>query len=120
MTDIIRNPGNPRLSRSVVHNGIVYLTGTSTLEGNDIKSQTRDVLRKIDGYLAAAGSDKTRLLQAQIWLKDIKRDFAGMNAVWTEWVDPAHLPARATCQAELAEEGELIEVIVIATTTNRT
>lgn len=114
MTDIVRNDPGARLSRSVVHNGIVYLTGTSTLEGDDIKTQTRDVLSKIDGYLAAAGSDKSHMLQVQIWLKDIARDFAGMNEVWNEWTDKAALPARATCQAPLADEGELIEIIVTA------
>lgn len=114
MTQITRNDPGARLSRSVVHNGIVYLTGTSTLEGSDIRTQTRDVLRKIDGYLAAAGSDKHHLLQVQIWLKNISRDFAGMNEVWTEWADKQALPARATCEAALAEEGELVEIVVTA------
>ena len=114
MTDIVRNDPGARLSRSVVHNGLVYLTGTTSLEGTDIKSQTRDVLRKIDGYLEAAGSDKSHMLQVQIWLKNIARDFDGMNEAWNEWTDKSALPARATCEAALADEGELVEIIVIA------
>ena len=86
MNDIVRKDSNERLSRIVIHGNTVYVAGvTSSAEGG-IAAQTRDVLAKIDGYLARADSDKTRLLSVQIWLKDIERDFAGMNAVWDQWL----------------------------------
>jgi enamine deaminase RidA (YjgF/YER057c/UK114 family) len=116
MTEIIRNERNARFSRTVVHGNTVYLTGVSTVQGDDIVAQTREVLRRIDGYLDAAGTDKSRLLQVLVWLKDIKRDFEGLNKVWTEWVPPEAVPARATCQAELADPKELVEIVVVAAT----
>ncbi|SHG69151.1 RidA family protein [Pollutimonas bauzanensis] len=113
MSAIVRNDPNPRLARSVVHGNTIYLTGVSTTVGNDIVAQTQEVLRRIDGYLTAAGSDKTRVLQATIWLKNIQRDFPGLNEVWVPWIGE-NVPARSTCQAELAEDAELVEITIIA------
>ena len=75
--------------------------------------QTKDVLASIDRLLAEAGTDKSKLLQATIWLADM-RDFAAMNAVWDAWVDTANPPARATGEARLAGPDYLVEIIVIA------
>jgi Putative translation initiation inhibitor, yjgF family len=113
--DITRIDSNERLSRIVIHNGVVHVAGVtaSTLDA-DIQGQTREVLAKIDGYLAQAGTDKSRLLNVQIWLKDIDRDFAGMNAVWGEWADRNNMPTRATCEAKLARPELLVEIIVSA------
>ena len=80
----------------------------------DIGAQTQDVLNKIDGYLQQAGTSKAKLLTVQIWLKDIDKDFAGMNKVWGEWVDKANMPTRATCEAKLARPELLVEIIVSA------
>ncbi|CAB3896969.1 RidA family protein [Achromobacter mucicolens] len=114
MNDIVRRETNERLSRIVIHGGTVYIAGvTSTAEGG-IEAQTRDVLAKIDGYLKQASTDKSRLLSVQIWLKDIARDFAGMNAVWAEWALPRAMPTRATCEAKLASPDMLVEIIVTA------
>ncbi len=114
MTDIVRKDFNERLSRIVIHGDTVYVAGvTSTAEGG-IAAQTRDVLNKIDGYLARADTDKSRLLSVQIWLKDIDRDFAGMNEVWAEWALPRAMPTRATCEAKLAAPELLVEIIVTA------
>lgn len=114
MNDIVRRETNERLSRVVIHGDTVYLAGvTSTAEGG-IEAQTRDVLAKIDGYLKQADTDKLRLLSVQIWLKDIERDFAGMNAVWAEWAPPKAMPTRATCEAKLASPDMLVEIIVTA------
>lgn len=114
MNDIVRRETNERLSRIVIHGGTVYIAGvTSTAEGG-IEAQTRDVLAKIDGYLKQANTDKSRLLSVQIWLKDIARDFAGMNAVWAEWALPKAMPTRATCEAKLASPDMLVEIIVTA------
>lgn len=114
-TDIQRMDSNERLSRIVTHNGTAYVAGVTA--GNteaDIVGQTRDVLAKIDGYLAKAGTSKSRLLTVQIWLKDIDRDFAGMNTAWGEWADKNAMPTRATCEAKLARPELLVEIIVSA------
>lgn len=114
-TNIQRIDSNERLSRVVVHNGVVHVAGvTSSHLDGDITAQTRDVLTKIDGYLAQAGTDKSRVLTVQIWLKDIDRDFAGMNGAWAEWADRANMPTRATCEAKLARPELLVEIIVSA------
>jgi enamine deaminase RidA (YjgF/YER057c/UK114 family) len=115
MDDIKRHePVAGRLSRVVIHGDTVYVAGVTSNAAGGITEQTRDVLQKIDGYLSQAGTDKSRLLSAQIWLKDIERDFDAMNAVWAEWI-PAHaLPTRATCEAKLASQNLLVEIIVTA------
>lgn len=114
MHDIIRKDTTERLARVVIHGDTVYVAGVTSAVSGGITQQTRDVLKKIDGYLAQANTDKSRLLSVQIWLKDIDRDFAGMNAVWAEWVPPAALPTRATCEAKLAAPELLVEIIVTA------
>jgi enamine deaminase RidA (YjgF/YER057c/UK114 family) len=92
----------------------VYVAGITSSVKGDIVAQTRDVFRQIDGYLAAAGSDKHHLLTAQIWLKDITADFEGMNSVWAEWAPKDALPTRATGEVKLAASDLLVEVIVSA------
>ncbi|GAB3092497.1 RidA family protein [Bordetella muralis] len=114
MTDIVRRESNERLSRIVIHGDTVYVAGVTSNAAGGITEQTRDVLKKIDGYLAQAKSDKSRLLSVQIWLKDIERDFDGMNAAWAEWVPANAMPTRATCEAKLASPELLVEIIVTA------
>jgi enamine deaminase RidA (YjgF/YER057c/UK114 family) len=106
-------PG-PRMSGAVVHNNTVYVAGqvANTVDA-DVKTQTREVLAKIDGLLREAGSDKSKLLAANIWLTDI-RSFNDMNAVWDAWVSPGNTPARATVEANLAAPGLRVEIAVIA------
>ncbi|WP_248798317.1 RidA family protein [Pseudomonas sp. MWU13-2105] len=112
---IQRFQSNARMSGVVSHADVLYLAGQvpGDLQG-DIESQTLQVLEKIDGLLALAGSDKTRLLSAQIWLKHIDRDFAAMNAVWDAWLPEGGAPARATVEANLARPEVLVEIMVIA------
>ena len=115
MSTIQRMETDKRMSRIVIHNDVVYLSGfTPNDVKGDIAAQTRDVLQRIDDHLAKAGTDKSRLLTAQIWLKDIERDFAGMNKVWEAWVDKDNIPTRATCEAKLAFPEILVEIIVTA------
>lgn len=114
MTAITRQDSNARLSRIVIHGDTIYIAGVTASVNGDIVAQTRDVLSKIDGYLAQAGTDKNHLLSVQIWLKDIDADFAGMNSVWAEWAPANALPTRATCQAKLAAPELLVEIIVTA------
>ncbi|HEX2690499.1 MAG TPA: RidA family protein [Kofleriaceae bacterium] len=102
------------MSQAVVHHGIAYLAG---LVADDpvpsVAEQTRQILAKIDRLLATAGTDKTKLLKASIWLTDIRR-FDEMNAVWEAWVEKGHTPARATVEARLASPGHLVEIMVEA------
>ena len=103
-----------RYSEAAVFNGVVYLAGmVPECEASDIRSQTADVLRQIDLRLAEAGSDKTRILRTQIYLKDIA-DITAMNEVWDAWVVAGSAPPRATVQAALANPVYLIEVVVTA------
>lgn len=103
-----------RYSEAAVFNGIVYLAGMVPEQGGaDIRSQTRDVLAQIDRCLQAAGSDKSRILRAQIFLADI-RDIGAMNEVWDAWVVPGSAPPRATVQALMADPAWRIEIVVTA------
>lgn len=103
-----------RYSEAAVFNGVVYLAGmVPECAETDIRSQTRDVLAQIDHRLAECGTDKTRLLRVQIYLRDI-RDIAAMNEVWDAWVPAGHAPPRATVQAALADPLWTIEVVATA------
>lgn len=107
-------PG-PRFCGAVVHGDTVYVAGqTASDPSAGAREQTEQVLQKIDGLLAAAGTDKTRLLAATVYLSDI-RFFDEMNAAWEAWVDRANPPTRATVEARLAAPGLLVEIVVIAT-----
>ncbi len=103
-----------RMSEMAVHGDTVYLAGQVAADDTlDIGGQTRQVLEAIDALLARAGTDKTKILRAQIFLADIA-DFPGMNAVWDAWVVPGHTPPRATVQAALARLGWKVEIVVTA------
>ncbi len=111
---IQRLEAGPRMSEATVHGGLVYLAGQVPEDATaDIAGQTRQVLEAIDALLAQAGSDRSRILRAQIYLADIA-DFAGMNAVWDRWVVPGQAPARATVEARLAQPDWKIEIVVTA------
>lgn len=104
----------PRMSEMTVHDGVAYLAGQVAEDDSlDISGQTREVLEQIDALLARAGSDRSMLLRAQIFLVDLA-DFAAMNAVWEQWVVPGHTPARATVQAALANPKWKVEIVVTA------
>lgn len=108
---------NPRLANAVVHAGVAWLAGQVPDDRSlDAAGQTRQVLAKIDALLAQAGSDKSRLLSAQIWLKDISADFAAMNEVWSAWLPEGAAPARATVQADLASPDVRVEIMLTAAT----
>ncbi|ADZ72363.1 RidA family protein [Polymorphum gilvum] len=113
MSDITRLDPGPRMSQAVVHGGLVWLAGQVGAPGQSVTAQTQAVLASIDSLLARAGTDKSRLLQATIWLADMA-DFAEMNAVWDAWVDPANPPARATGESRLAGPDYKVEIIVVA------
>ena len=101
-----------RSSKIVKHNGVVYLTG-QVAEGETIQEQVRGCLQKIETLLEEAGSSKEQMLRVTIWLADMN-DFAGLNEVWNEWVDPENKPVRATVEAAMAREILLVEIQVTA------
>jgi len=105
----------PRMSQVVVHGDTVYLAGVVANEakGDNVAKQTQEILAIIDGHLAKAGTDKSKLLTATIYLSDIKT-FAEMNAVWDGWVSPGNTPARATVEATLAAPQYTVEIMVTA------
>ena len=104
----------PTMSQLVVHNDIVYISGQVDASADDVKGQTKNILGQVDALLKEAGTDKTRLLTSNIWLKDIGEDFQAMNEVWVEWMDPDNKPVRATVEANLARPNLLVEIQVTA------
>jgi enamine deaminase RidA (YjgF/YER057c/UK114 family) len=103
-----------RLSEMAVHNGVCYLAGQVPADATqDISGQTRQVLAAVDALLARAGTDKTRLLMVQIFIKDLA-EFPAMNAVWDAWVPAGNAPPRATVQASLAKPEWKIEIVATA------
>ncbi|MER9946504.1 RidA family protein [Mesorhizobium sp. M0047] len=103
----------PRMSQIVIHRDTVYLAGQVGKPGGNVASQTQDILAAIDELLAKAGSDKTKILQAIIWLADMST-FAEMNSEWDKWVPQGNTPARATGEAKLAGPEYLVEIIITA------
>jgi enamine deaminase RidA (YjgF/YER057c/UK114 family) len=101
----------PRMSQAVLHNGTVYVAG-QVAKGATVKDQMTAVLKQIDALLAAAGTDKTKLLSATIWLVNMGT-FAEMNTVWDPWVSPGNTPARACVESKLATPEYLVEIAVI-------
>ena len=112
MSRIIRTEPNKVLAKAVEYHGFVYVQGVTASDlSKDVIGQTKDVLAGIDAILETHGTDKTRLLQAQIWLKDI-RDREAMNAVWSAWLPEGGAPARACVQAHMADPRHLVEIMV--------
>ena len=103
------------MSQGVVHGDTVYLAGqvAQNARGGSVKEQTQDICAAIDSLLAEAGSDKSKLLSATIWITDM-RTFNDMNEVWDAWIDPANPPARACVESRLAAPGFDVEIGIIA------
>jgi enamine deaminase RidA (YjgF/YER057c/UK114 family) len=111
---IQRFENGARFCRVLSHNGTVYLAGMTADDlSGDVVRQTRDTLAKIDHYLGMAGTDKSKVLTATIWLRDIA-DFDLMNGAWDAWIDPAAMPVRATVEARMAGDGYRVEIMVTA------
>lgn len=111
---IKRHNTGPRMSQAVEHGNTVYLAGLVADDATqDVKGQTKQILAKIDALLKAAGTDKSKLLSANIWLTDIAT-WGQMNEAWDAWVSPGNTPARATVEAALAAPGLKVEIMVQA------
>ena len=114
MSEIKRFDVGPRMSEMAVHNGVAYLAGQVAADATlDAQGQTADVLGQIDALLARAGTDKSRILMAQIFLADVA-DFAAMNAAWDAWVASGNAPPRAPVEARLAKPEWKVEIVVKA------
>lgn len=105
----------PRMSQVVIHGNTVYTAGQVALDapGASAAAQTEDILKRIDSLLAEAGTDKSKLLSANIWLADIK-DFDEMNSIWDAWIDPENPPCRACVESTLAAPQFTVEIQVTA------
>jgi enamine deaminase RidA (YjgF/YER057c/UK114 family) len=110
---ITRIESDERMSQVVIHGNTVYLAGQVGEPGEDVAQQTRTTLAEIERLLALAGSDKSKLLTATIWLADIA-DFDAMNAVWDDWIGGQNPPTRATSEARLSGPEYHVEIIVTA------
>lgn len=111
---ITRHGVGARMSQAVVHAGTVYLAGQVADDTSvGVAGQTEQVLAKIDAQLAVAGTDKSKLLSAQLWITDMA-SFNEMNAVWDAWVAPGETPVRACVEATLAAPQYRVEIMVIA------
>ena len=112
---IERHETGPRMSKAVIHGDTVYLAGLVAVspKGKGVAEQTESILSQIDSFLAMAGTDKTKLLSANIWITDMAH-FAEMNSVWDAWVSPGNTPARATVEAKLASPDYKVEIMVVA------
>jgi enamine deaminase RidA (YjgF/YER057c/UK114 family) len=112
---IERHETGPRMSKAVIHGDTVYLAGivADNPNGKSMAEQTGNILSQIDGFLAMAGTNKTKLLSANIWISDMAH-FAEMNSVWDAWVSPGNTPARATVEAKLASPDYKVEIMVVA------
>ncbi len=115
MAQIKRIEAGSRMSDAVIYNGVVYLSGVvaESAVGKGVYEQTVDILNQIDELLEQAGSDKTNILKANIWLTDISK-FAEMNKAWDAWVVAGKTPARATVESKLAGAGYEVEIMIEA------
>lgn len=112
---VTRMHTGPRMSQIVVNGDTVYLAGQVARDapGGSATEQTKDILNRIDTLLAEAGTNKSKLLSATIWLSDIGT-FGEMNAVWDAWIDPENPPARACVESTLAAPQYTVEIMVVA------
>lgn len=111
---LTHHDSNERMSKYVIHNGTVYLSGQVPGDATaDMRGQTEQVLARIDDLLARAGTDKTQLISAQIWVTSMD-EFAGMNSAWDAWVAPGRPPVRAAVEARLANPEWKVEIMVTA------
>ena len=112
---IERHETGPRMSKAVIHGDTVYLAGivADSPKGKSVAEQTGSILSQIDDLLAMAGTNKTKLLSANIWITDMAH-FPDLNTVWDAWVSPGNAPARATVEAKLASPDYKVEIMVVA------
>ncbi|MEN9221293.1 MAG: RidA family protein [Thermostichus sp. BF3_bins_97] len=111
--DVLQGPGRPHISLGLAHENWVTACSTAKDCSGDVKSQAQQILNWIETVLHRAGTDKSKLLTAMIWLRNMQ-DYGAFNAVWNAWVDPANPPVRACVRADLARPDVLIEIKITA------
>ncbi len=112
---ITRNDTTERASKSVIHNGVAYLSGQVPADADaGIQDQTQSTLDRIDAILKDIGSSRENIISATVYLRDIDNHFALMNEVWNAWVPTGHAPARACVEAHMARPALLVEISIIA------
>ena len=113
-SNIVRHQSDSRLSRIVTHNGTVYLAGlTADDRSATMKAQTEEVLKKIDDLLSIAGTNKSRLLSAMVYVSDMRLK-PQMDEAWIAWLDSSSTPVRACVETRLGTADTLVEIVVIA------
>lgn len=111
---IKRHQPGPTLSRAVEYGNLVFVAGTTADNRSaNCKTQTEEILKKIDAHLAACGTDKSKILSANVWVADINEK-SQMDAAWLAWVDPNNKPARACVEARLGTPETRVEIMVTA------
>lgn len=110
---IIHGPGRPTICLGLAHGDWVTICSTAPDRTGDFEGQTREILSLFDGYLADAGSDKSQLLTAHIWLKNMS-DYDAVNEIWNSWIDPDNPPTRSCVTANMADPRSLIEIRITA------
>ncbi|MBP6344479.1 RidA family protein [Neisseriaceae bacterium CLB008] len=111
---IQRHITDQRLSEAVVVNGLIFLAGqVPTNEDADAQAQTENILAQVDALLASLGSDKSKIVDATIYITDLA-DYAAMNLAWDAWVPTGHAPARACVEARLANPNWKVEIKLVA------
>jgi enamine deaminase RidA (YjgF/YER057c/UK114 family) len=114
MADIKRISPGPRISGAVAYGDTVYVAGTVAADPSvGVKGQTEQILKRIDELLAAAGTDKSKILSATVWLSNMGT-YDEMNSAWDAWLDKANPPARATVESRLATPKYQVEIACIA------
>jgi enamine deaminase RidA (YjgF/YER057c/UK114 family) len=102
------------MASAVVYNGVLTTMGVIDVSGESVEAQTETILKKIDVLLEQGGTDKSKIITSNIWLKDIAKDFGTMNSVWVKWIDSNNKPTRACVEANLAFPNLLVEIQVTA------
>jgi enamine deaminase RidA (YjgF/YER057c/UK114 family) len=102
------------MASAVVYNGVLTTMGVIDASGESVEAQTENILKKIDSLLEQGGTDKSKIITANIWLKGIAKDFGAMNSVWVNWIDSNNKPVRACVEANLAFPNLLVEIQVTA------
>jgi enamine deaminase RidA (YjgF/YER057c/UK114 family) len=114
MSTITRHQSDARLSRAVIHDGVVYLAGlTADNRAAGMKDQTTEILKKIDALLKTSGTDKSKLLSTMIYITDMRLK-PQMDEAWAAWADAKNLPARACVETRLGTPDTLVEIMVVA------
>ncbi len=109
----VKGPGRPTMSLGIAHGDWISICTTARNRPANAEDQTRQIFAAFDGYLAEAGTDKSKLLTAQVWLRDMA-DYDAMNAAWNDWIDPANPPTRSCMRADMARPDTLVEIRITA------